>query len=86
MKHQTVNVTEFKAKCLSMLNDIAEHGGEITITKRGQPLATVRPARRQAWKSSKGVLEGKITVPDNLHKMDIFDLLEMERSKRGARR
>jgi prevent-host-death family protein len=46
MKHRLINVTEFKAKCLSLLDDVGEHGGVITITKRGRPLATVSPARR----------------------------------------
>jgi antitoxin (DNA-binding transcriptional repressor) of toxin-antitoxin stability system len=77
MKHQTVNVTEFKAKCLSMLNDIAERGGEITITKRGRALATVRPVHRRAKKSSENILKGKMTVPEGLEKMDLAHLFEV---------
>jgi antitoxin (DNA-binding transcriptional repressor) of toxin-antitoxin stability system len=60
-----------------MLNDIAEQGGTITITKRGRALATVRPAHRRAWKSSEGALEGKMTVPEGLEKIDLADLFEV---------
>lgn len=54
MKHRIVNVTEFKAKCLALLDDVGERGGTITITKRGRPLARVGPPGRPAWKSPEG--------------------------------
>jgi len=56
MKHRVVSVTEFKAKCLALLDEIGEHGGKLTITKRGKPLATVGPARKAAWRSLEGAL------------------------------
>ncbi len=71
-----MNVTEFKAKCLSMLEEMAQTGGSITITKRGRPLAKVRPAHRLRRKSSKGILAGKMKVPEGLEKMDCSDLFE----------
>ena len=54
--------TEFKAKCLALLDEVQEHGGTITVTKRGRPVATVAPAKRKPWKSTKGILarKGKI--------------------------
>ena len=61
---RTVSVTEFKAKCLALLEEISTQGGTITIVKRGRPLATVRPARKPAWPSFMGVLKGKIS-PDH---------------------
>jgi prevent-host-death family protein len=79
MKQRTVSVTEFKAKCLALLDEIGERGGTITITKRGRPLATVGPVRRKAWKSSEGSLVGKITVPDDLESIDTSDLWEVLR-------
>jgi prevent-host-death family protein len=50
MKNRVVNVTEFKAKCLALLEDVSQRGGSITVTKRGRPLATVGPAQQPAWK------------------------------------
>jgi prevent-host-death family protein len=40
---RTVNATEFKAKCLRLLDEVAETGEGITVTKRGTPVATVFP-------------------------------------------
>jgi antitoxin (DNA-binding transcriptional repressor) of toxin-antitoxin stability system len=76
MKHQVVSVTEFKAKCLALLDDIGQHGGKITITKRGRPLAIVGPPRRPRWKSPEGVLEGKVFVPDEVWDTDTSSLWE----------
>lgn len=41
MKHRVIGATEFKAKCLALLEEIGEHGGSLTACKRGKPLATV---------------------------------------------
>ncbi len=79
MKHRVVNVTEFKAKCLAMLNDIGERGGTITITKRGRPLATVGPARQPAWKSPEGAWAGKVEIDDDLVERDLAELWEVLR-------
>jgi prevent-host-death family protein len=63
MQNRVVSATEFKAKCLALLDEIEEHGGTITVTKRGRPVATVGPARRKkAWKSSEGILAGKVKI------------------------
>jgi antitoxin (DNA-binding transcriptional repressor) of toxin-antitoxin stability system len=37
MKSRVVSATEFKAKCLAMLDEIGNEGGTITVTKRGGP-------------------------------------------------
>lgn len=86
MKHLMVNVTEFKAKCLALLDEVGEHGGRITITRRGIPLATVGPVERVAWKSPEGILAGKITLPDDLVEADTSELWEVVRETSGARR
>src|SRR5437763_1144889 len=43
MSHQYVTAAEFKAKCLALLREIEEHGGSITVTKRGRPVAKASP-------------------------------------------
>jgi len=79
-----VSVTEFKAKCLALLDDISEHGGAITITKRGFPLATVRPARRTPWKSLEGAWVGKVTLTEDLLEADTSELWEVVNPQTGA--
>lgn len=85
VKHQIVSVTEFKAKCLALLDGIGERGGTITITKRGRPLASAGPVQRSAWKSPEGMWEGKVTVPDDLAEAHTSGLWEVLRRRRAAR-
>ena len=62
MKEITVPVTEFKAKCLRLLDDVEKKGDRIIITKRGRPVAQVAPAPatvpplRGMWKDSVKIL------------------------------
>lgn len=52
MKHDHGNLTmlmteisasKFKAGCLALLDQVAESGGELVVTKRGRPVAKVVP-------------------------------------------
>jgi prevent-host-death family protein len=63
MKHQQVSATDFKAKCLALLDEVNEGGGSVTITKRGKPVAVLQPVKKKApFKSSRGILAGKIEI------------------------
>jgi antitoxin (DNA-binding transcriptional repressor) of toxin-antitoxin stability system len=86
MPHRTINVTEFKAKCLALLDDIGNGGGTITITKRGKPLATVGPPRRSNLKSLEGAWAGKVVIDDDLLMSDTSELWEVVREERRGRR
>jgi len=39
----TISITEFKAKCLAILEEISRTGEGVTILKRGKPVAQVLP-------------------------------------------
>ncbi len=41
---ETINISEFKAKCLAILERIARTGEPVTILKRGKAIAQVHPA------------------------------------------
>ena len=43
---RTMKASEFKAKCLRLMDEVAETGEEIVITKRGRPVARLRPLQR----------------------------------------
>lgn len=43
MTARTISASRFKAQCLALLDDVAETGQELVITKRGQPVARVAP-------------------------------------------
>lgn len=40
---QTINASEFKAKCLSILDEVASTGETFTVLKRGKPVAQLVP-------------------------------------------
>jgi prevent-host-death family protein len=62
MKTHTVSATEFKAKCLAYLDEIEQHGGPITITRRGRAVAVLGRAKRAAWKSPANKWAGKVEI------------------------
>lgn len=39
----TITATEFKAKCLSLIDEVRETGGELVISKHGRPVARLVP-------------------------------------------
>ncbi len=62
MKNRQVTATEFKAKCLALLDEVNEQRETITITKRGRPVATLQPVKRKPWKSLEGIWAGKLEI------------------------
>lgn len=60
MSDRVVSATEFKAKCLALLDEIEESGGPITITRRGRPVAVLGPAKKKRWKSPANSWAGKV--------------------------
>ena len=51
---QKVNVSEFKATCLGLLERVRQTGEPIEILKNGQPLAIVHPAPGRSRKGAFG--------------------------------
>ena len=43
MKVTTISVTEFKAKCLAVMDEVARKREPVVITKRGKPVARLVP-------------------------------------------
>ena len=40
---RTISATRFKARCLALLDEVAETGEVLIVTKRGKPVARVEP-------------------------------------------
>lgn len=47
---QTIPASEFKARCLALLDEVNRTGEVLTILKRGRPVARLIPARKTAGK------------------------------------
>ena len=43
----TIKASEFKAKCLKLMDEVAESGNEIVITKNGRPVSRLIPYRNK---------------------------------------
>jgi len=62
---QTMKASEFKAKCLRLMDEINRTGEEITITKNGKPVSILK-AYRTVPKTLFGLHKGKIQSKDDL--------------------
>ena len=43
---RTLKASEFKAKCLKLMDEVASSGDEIVITKSGRPVSRLAPSAR----------------------------------------
>ncbi len=59
MASRIVKASEFKAKCLKLMDEVAASGDTITVTKNGRPVVEVRAAQRPK-KSLYGRNRGRI--------------------------
>ena len=44
---RTIKASEFKATCLKLMDEVAETGEEIIITKNGKPVAKLTPHQKE---------------------------------------
>lgn len=64
----TLPAGEFKAKCLQVMDSVAETGNTVVITKRGRPIARLvpvedPPATLAGFLAGKIEIEGDIVAP-----------------------
>ncbi|MEP6960897.1 MAG: type II toxin-antitoxin system Phd/YefM family antitoxin [Acidobacteriota bacterium] len=81
---KTVTATEFKAKCLAILDEVNQSGDPVTITKRGVAVATVQPAAKKKWKSLLGCLAGKVKIVGDIDTFSFADDWECVRLSDAA--
>jgi prevent-host-death family protein len=62
---QTMKASEFKAKCLHLMDQVNETGEEIVITKNGKPVSILR-AYKEVPDTLFGLHKGKIKSNDDL--------------------
>ena len=64
-----IPATEFKAKCLALMNRVAERQESFVITKRGKPIARLVPLEHKpensifGWLRARGSIQGDIVSP-----------------------
>lgn len=57
----TIKASEFKAKCLKLMDEVADEGYDIVITKNGRPVSRLVPYREKP-KSLFGIDRGRIEI------------------------
>jgi prevent-host-death family protein len=60
-----MSAAEFKAKCLQAMDEVAETGEPVVVTKRGKPVAQLVPVARKP-RTLRGFLEGKVRARGDL--------------------
>ena len=58
---RTIKASEFKAKCLQLMDEVAESGEEIIITKYGRPVSKLIPYKERP-KSFFGADKGRMKI------------------------
>jgi len=69
-----VKASEFKAKCLALIDEVARTGDRVVITKNGKPVAELVPPRR----SIRGIFKDDLfIVGDIISPIDVeWDVLK----------
>jgi prevent-host-death family protein len=79
MKTRVIGATEFKAKCLALLDEVEEHGSTITVTKRGRPVATLSAAKKPKFKPTAGKLAGQGKIIGDIVNFSMWEEIRRER-------
>lgn len=75
----TVPVSEFKARCLGIVESVRTSEREVVITKRGEPVARLVPARKKAL-SPRGSWKGLVEIRGDIVQCDWSDEFEATRA------
>lgn len=62
---QKIKASEFKAKCLRLMDAVADSGEPIVITKNGKPVAQLEPFHHKP-ETLKGALRGHIAIDGDI--------------------
>ena len=57
----TMTAAEFKARCLEIMDRVAETGEPVIVTKRGRPVAQLAPIRAKP-KTLRGFFRGGVKI------------------------
>jgi prevent-host-death family protein len=58
---RVIKVSEFKAKCLALINEVERTGDRLVITKKGKPVADVIPHKAKKH-GLLGIYKGRMEI------------------------
>ncbi len=59
---ETLNASDFKAKCLAVLDRVRDTGEGVVILKRGKPVARLMPVSASLDAVAQEALKGSVTI------------------------
>ena len=60
-----IKASEFRAKCLALMDEVARTGDAVVITKNGKPVAELVPHRPRKPRA-RGCLKGKLFITGDI--------------------
>ncbi len=60
MADRVMTVTEFRAKCLGLIEEVSKHGGTVTVTRRGVEVGILRAYLEPKRKAAKAKVGKKL--------------------------
>jgi prevent-host-death family protein len=60
-----IKASEFKAKCLALIDEVAQSGETLVITKNGKPLAELVP-HKEKKKGARGIWKDKVIITGDI--------------------
>lgn len=61
-----IKASEFKAKCLALMDEVAKTGERIVITKNGKPVADLVPHQAASKKNAFGILKDSLFITGDI--------------------
>jgi prevent-host-death family protein len=74
---KTIIISEFKAKCISVLKEAQRSRQAVVVTLRGKPLARVEPIVENLPERRLGALKGRMKVVGDIVHADTAEDWEM---------
>lgn len=59
---RTIQASQFKARCLALMDEVAATGEPLLITKHGKPIAELKPHRPPRAKPLIGLHRGQVKI------------------------
>jgi len=59
---RSIKASEFKAKCLAVIDEVERTRRPVIITKRGKPVAELVPHQRRYQRGPLGILKGRVEI------------------------
>ena len=61
-----IKASEFKAKCLALMDEVARTGESVVVTKKGEPLVELVPHKTKAKRDAFGILKGELVITGDI--------------------